>query len=104
MYWKCWSEDCGGKVRGDINNLTLDWVCSLSSSDEEEYKRDVQLRQDIHQLERTLNNYDTKFDRMEAKQKHWRIKVITHRDIESVIILTKSVLGPGQYLRSPGSV
>ena len=35
---------------------------SSSSEDEDEYYKDVQLRRDIHQLERALNNVDTKSD------------------------------------------
>ena len=35
---------------------------SSSSDDEDEYYKDVQLRRDIHQLERALNNVDTKSD------------------------------------------
>ena len=35
---------------------------SSSSEDEDEYYKDVQLRRDIHQLERALNNADTKSD------------------------------------------
>ena len=31
---------------------------SSSSDEEDEYHRDVQLRKDIHQLERALNNVD----------------------------------------------
>ena len=46
-----------------------------SSSDEDEYKRDLQLRQDIHQLERTLNNYDTKFDTGQAKLKKLKVRL-----------------------------
>ena len=48
---------------------------SCSSSDEDDYQRDFQLRQDIHQLERALNNYDTKFDRTEAEHKLRLLKV-----------------------------
>ena len=39
------------------------------------YQRDFQLRQDIHQLERALNNYDTKFDSSQAKHKLLKLKV-----------------------------
>jgi len=35
---------------------------SSSSDEEDEYYRDVQLRKDINQLERALNNVDTQFD------------------------------------------
>ena len=55
-----------------------DLFLSSSSSEEDDYQRDVQLKQDIHQLERTLNNYDTQFDRRErefAKQKLLKLKV-----------------------------
>ena len=65
--------------------LTEDWtdhfLSSSSSEEEDEYQRDVQLKQDIHQLERTLNNYDTQFDRRDrehrelAKQKLLKLKV-----------------------------
>ena len=44
---------------------------------DDDYQRDVQLKKDIHQLERTLNNYDTQFDRRERKhnQKVLKLKV-----------------------------
>ena len=38
----------------------------FSSSDEEEYQRDLQLERDIHQLERTLNNFHTDSDTSRA--------------------------------------
>ena len=54
---------------------------SSSSSEEDDYQRDVQLKKDIHQLERTLNNYDSQFERRErdhrelAKHKLLKLKV-----------------------------
>ena len=45
-------------------------MSSSSSSEEDEYQRDVQLKQDIHQLERTLNNYDTQFEGRDRQRGH----------------------------------
>ena len=42
--------------------MTTLYFSSSSSEDEDEYYKDVQLRRDIHQLERALNNVDTKSD------------------------------------------
>jgi len=43
---------------------------SSSSDEDEDYHRDVQLKNDIHQLERALNNVDTKFDRESRSSRH----------------------------------
>ena len=45
-------------------------VSSSSSDEDEDYHRDVQLKNDIHQLERALNNVDTKFDRESRSSRH----------------------------------
>ena len=50
MYMKCFVA------------MTTLYFSSDSSEDEDEYYKDVQLRRDIHQLERALNNVDTKSD------------------------------------------
>ena len=68
MYSKCRS-----RARG------LTPCCSSSSSDEEdEYYRDVQLRKDIHQLERALNTVDTELENKTFRHRHKQV------DIEAV--------------------
>ena len=51
--------------------------CSSSSSDEEdEYYRDVQLRKDIHQLERALNTVDTELENKTFRHRHKQVNTI----------------------------
>ena len=99
-------------MRERFSALTEDWtdpfLSSSSSEEEDEYQRDVQLRQDIHQLERTLNNYDTQFDRRDrehrelAKQKLLKLKV--RGKFCNFLIVDPPLSGPGEHLSPPGSV
>ena len=50
--------------------MTTFLFSSSSSDEEDDYHQDVQLKNDIHQLERTLNNVDTKFERESNSSRH----------------------------------
>ena len=66
-------------MKGETNFYNSDKIvkfynCSSSSDEEDEYYRDVQLRKDIHQLERALNNVDTRFDNNHHRSRDFRNK------------------------------
>ena len=61
--------------------------CSSSSSDEEdEFYKDVELRKEIHQLERALHNVDS-----EAEHSKRRLVSVSHLSIYKAVCVSLSV-------------